>query len=158
MTNTITRMGLLSLVCLAALGCDPGGPGAEGTISLAPELDASLYATLELRAFPEPEGEFDVLDGAPTSGEIFVQRHDLADIEFPFEYLLGGGVGTTEFKRWRVLAWLSATKSDAELPNGPVAGEWYGTATFAVKECGGMFDGYCGVTGGVNLTIDTELP
>ena len=103
------------LLVLAALtgplaSCDPGGPGAEGTISLDPEIDLADYRTLELRAFPDPGAGYDAASGAPAEGELFASSYDLADITFPYGYLIGGGVGTTDHQRWRILAWLSVSK------------------------------------------------
>ena len=157
MTSTI-RSVFAALLCSLAIGCDPGGPGAEGVISLGPEIDPADYSTLELRAFPDPEAGFDVSEGVPAGGELFAVSHDLAEVEFPFEYLIGGGVGTTEFQRWRVLAWLAVAEPEAAGADGPASGEWYGTTLFVVDACGGTVGGYCGLTKGVDFTIDTELP
>ena len=158
MRNILMRIGFAALTCVVAIGCDPGGPGAEGTISLDSGVDATGYATLELRAFPEPEAGFDVASGVPADGELYVMSHDIAEVEFPYGYLIGGGVGTTEFKHWRVLAWLAEAESTDVPAEGPASGEWYGTTQFVVDECGGAFGDYCSITNGVDFTIDTQAP
>jgi len=152
-----TRPQWMVLAAISALfvlaGCDPGGPGASGTVSLDPAVDVTGALTLELAAFPDPGDGYDPYTPLPEAGELYRRSLDLLDIEFPCDYLIGGGVGTTDSRQWRLLAWLST----AEEPEGLDPGEWFGTTTFTIKKCGSFFGGYCGVRGGVDLTIDTLL-
>jgi hypothetical protein len=158
MREIVIWLSLATPICTVPAGCDPGGPGAAGTISLDPAVDPTEFVTLQIRAFPDAEAGFDAADGVPQAGELYASSYDLSEIEFPYDYMIGGGVGTTEHRRWRVLAWLSATEPVDALPEGPASGEFFGTTLFMVDACGGTFDGYCDLTTGVDFTIDTVLP
>ncbi len=48
MKNILKWFGFAALACVGAIVCDPGGPGAEGTLSLDTAVDAGSYATLEM--------------------------------------------------------------------------------------------------------------
>lgn len=59
-------------------------------------------------------------------------------------------MGTSNDKDWRLVAWLS---SSATLPDHPEPADPWCTARFALGDCDG-FGGYCGVTSGVDCTIE----
>lgn len=64
-------------------------------------------------------------------------------------YELGGGIGTSLIKRWRVVAWLSSKKnSDHPAPDEPV-----GFVDFDAHPCGFRSGRYCGDVRNVQLSI-----
>jgi hypothetical protein len=145
---------VIATAAAVALGCDPAGPAAEGTISLGTGVSDTGFATLELRMFPDPGADFDPANGLPQGLEYFITSHHLAQVTFPYEYFIGAGAGTTENPRWMVIAWLATQ----ELGDQPTSGEIFGTRTFKIKECGAFFGGYCDTTRGVDVVIETQLP
>lgn len=182
MLSRTSLFASIALTSVSLFGCDPGMPGAAGTIELGSGVDASQFANIELRAIPV-EGAFDpenpafptqVSDNLYQTGEgpsaawvgdlqsqedgvIFLQKGQaLSDITFPFEYQLGGdGIGYTELEHWRLFAWLS-TNADSHLVAAPAAGEPYGVVDWDAKSCG--MSGYCSLQTGVNVTIDKIAP
>jgi hypothetical protein len=75
----------------------------------------------------------------------------LAEIEFPFSYYIGGGLGSTEHENWRVVAWIA----ESEDVGRPQPGEWYGARLFTLEDCGVMVSGYCGRVSDFNFEIDS---
>jgi len=145
------RTFLLALPLLLA-ACDPGGPGASGTITLGDATDPDAYTTLILAAYGHAGDTFDpaVLEDPPSPNDFVLDTLDLADIAFPYDYTLSYGVGTSEYADWRIVGWFS-TDEDAAAPE---ATDPLGTATFEIAECGKFFGGYCSVTEGVDFMIE----
>ncbi|MGK4003174.1 hypothetical protein WMF31_11165 [Sorangium sp. So ce1036] len=158
---------VLSLITLGGVsaGCvpfgDPEGPGARGVVSLGEGVSTSELKTLQVRAIPASELPFDDESPQFTRPDLAADDrwHALSEpldgLSFPHPYEIGDVVGTTDHKRWRLLAWLSAGE-DAQA-DGPESGEPYGTTTFDIDSCG-RHGGYCTVTDGVNVTVDRIAP
>lgn len=143
---------LSTLAALAVAACDPLGPGTSGTLTL-PAGDTTGFTTLELRWFPDVDGGFD-LAGPPELSDSSIdtvtsESFPLATLAFPYDYSVGTGIGTSPTKVWRIVAWLAgdATKM---WPNGS---EPFATSTVTIDECGGSFDGYCGIVDGIDLVL-----
>jgi len=138
---------LCAAVALLA-GCDPEGPGANGTISLASSVDPAGFATLQLRAYPDSEKDFDPTKiPSSTNAERGVA---LSDVTFPYHYDVGDSIGTSDSSHWRMVAWLSR---DTQLPARPAAEEPFCSAAFELEACSAGFGGYCKVSGEVDCTI-----
>jgi hypothetical protein len=163
----LAARALLIAACasLAGLlpGCvpigDPGGPGAKGTVKLGKGVHAEDFMVLRFTAVPASR-EFDpkAPDFPHEVDFNFGYLHELAEVKFPFSYEYGGGLGTTEHKHWRLFVWLSKADLDGsdEEPH-PLHGAPYGVADFTVHGCGAYGD-YCGITGGVDVTLDQVAP
>jgi hypothetical protein len=153
--NNARKKDLLALLTLAlvAVGaaCDPPAPGAAGTISLDATIDATMFSTLAIRAFPNPSGSFDPTLPIP-SGVAPVDEH-LAGLVFPHHYRIGGGIGGTKVPDWRLVAWLSRRTEEAA--NHPEATDVYCSVTFKIASESGY---YGGVTEGVDCTIGDVVP
>lgn len=126
-----------------------------GQLTVSPDADLDAGRTLEVRLLPDDGENFD-LDSANLSDE---NRHrqeswNLAEIEFPFSYHVGGGLGTSEYEHWHVVAWI-AESSDVDRPK---PGEVYGTRVFDIEDCGLMFSKYCGMMSGIDLEMNTSRP
>ena len=154
----VLAFGLLGLL---AAGCDPGGPGVAGDVSLGASVSPAMFQTLIVRAVPDTGTAFDpakpVFDVPPPAGETAWANTSapLMGLTFPFPYSVGGGVGTTTQEKWRLFAWLSAGTDTAAL--GPKTGEPFGMTTFSVVSCE-QFGDYCQTTEGVNVVIDKVAP
>jgi hypothetical protein len=140
-----------ALSMLAA--CDPAGPGVSGTIRLGTDARPAAFATLQIRAYPDPGGPFD-----PTN----LPSHALSDAElssvaFPFAYDVFDPLGTASSPNWRLVAWLSHHPGSDGLSVVPEDGDVYCTAPVTIASCGG-FGGYCGVTSGVDCTLGASVP
>jgi hypothetical protein len=150
--KTILRSAavLARLVAVTALlgGCDPEGPGAKGTISIDPSVDPSGFATLQIRAYPDSEKDFDPAKMPATSNA--QQGLALSQVTFPHFYDVGEGVGTSDSSHWRMVAWLS---HDVQLPAKPAAADPLCSAPFDLKACSAGFGGYCTVAGDVDCII-----
>jgi hypothetical protein len=163
----ISRESILALTLAAlALGlaaCDPAGPAASGEIALGKDVDASGFKTLKMRAVVDSGSPFvplhPVFTGPASAGaEPFPSSNeDLAGLEFPHAYDLGGGIGTIPEERWRLFAWLSTQDQSTSAEDAPSSGEPYGTTTFSLSSCGAAGD-FCGTTTGVNVTLDQKAP
>src|SRR5687768_3590965 len=132
---------VLSLVALGT-GCDPGGAGASGVISLGPGVTTDGFTTLRICATPEPEVP-------PTSGFLdtceLLQNEAISDIKFPHPYEVSAGLGTTEHEKWRLVIFLTSDEASVK----PAANEPFGLTLFSVGSCAGgseYVDEYCGVT------------
>ena len=167
---------LMLMMAAVGSGCipfgDPGGSGAAGEISLGKGVDPSAFKTLKIVAVVDTGLPFDpahpVFTG-PAPEATFswpASNEDLKTVTFPHTYLSGEAVGTTDVERWRLFAWLSAQDEAVNVPEAgftsgaepfPLSGEPYGTAALAVDGCG-SFGGFCGVTQGVNITLDQKAP
>ena len=154
-----TRLMIVPLV-LISQACDPLAPGASGRLSLAPGIDLSSYATLVIRAYPSdssfhvsmpPSGPRDPIDN-PWLIE------PLEGLTFPYDYYLGGGLGTTKSDGWRLVAWLTPTSAEEAFGTWIGSSEPYGTRLFEIGDCGSYFGDYCGVTESVDLLIDSFAP
>lgn len=73
-------------------------------------------------------------------------------------YHVGGGFGTVDTPEWKVVAWLSRGDAGA----APASGEWWGTATFRLRDCTdtGTCSGPCWCAGSdsVDVVIDQLAP
>ncbi len=133
---------------LAALGaCDPAGPGASGTIRVAPSVPVAKFTTLEIRTYADQNPTFDVKD-IPSESPSRVEL-PLATTSFPFQYNAGEALGTTEQAQWRMTAWLSS--DDAAV--APKADDPQCSVAFSLNKCSAQFGDYCGDTANVNCTI-----
>ncbi len=140
---------LLATVTAAALcACDPAGPGASGTLSLKTGVDPSRFNTLQIRVFPDAAPSFD--PATLPAKRLLSGRAALSEITFPHRYEVEESIGTTPQRDWRLLAWLSTSTG---APDHPDAGEPWCTVPFVIGECDG-FDDYCGVTRGVDCTLE----
>lgn len=142
-------MKVIVVMALAALGsgCDPGGAGASGVISLGQGVTTDGFTTLRICATPEPEVP-------PTSGfldtcEILVNE-SVADIKFPHPYEITAGLGPSDHEKWRLVIFLTSDESSVK----PESGEPFGLTLFSVGGCAaGEIDQYCGMTPGVDVTL-----
>jgi hypothetical protein len=167
---------VLAAVSSGIVGCipfgDPVGVGVSGDITLSKGVDASAFKTLKVIAIVDTGTPFDpshpVFTGpAPEGSVTWNGRNEaLKAVTFPFAYESDASVSPTETERWRIFAWLSAQDEpikapESGFPNGaepfPMPGEPYGTAVFAIGSCD-RFGGFCGITEGVNLTLDQTAP
>lgn len=150
-----SRFLILLVPLLLGAACDPQGPGAMGQLTVSPEVTLEAAGTLEIRLLPDDGNPFD-----PASTDLSVEYDhrqtswNLAEIDFPFSYHVGGGLGTTEHEHWRVVAWI-AKSSDVDRP---MPGEVYGTRVFDVEDCGLVFSKYCGVMSDIDLEINISRP
>jgi len=149
MNDLLRAFGVVAKLGVLLGGCDPAGPGAAGTISLAPSVDPTGFATLQLRAYPDTEKDFDPAKiPASASAERGIA---LSEVTFPYSYDVGEGIGTSDSSHWRMVAWLS---HDPELPARPATGDPSCSAPFQLKACSAGFGGYCTVSGEVDCTIE----
>ena len=146
-----TSLLVILLPLMLGVACDPMAPGAMGQLIVSPEAKFDGGRTLEIRFLPNDGTPFD-LATADLSVEYRHQQAswNLAEIEFPFQYDIGGGLGSSEHEHWRVIAWVA----ESEEVDRPKPGEWYGTREFSVEDCGVMISGFCGVMFGIDLEIE----
>ncbi|WP_437331281.1 hypothetical protein [Sorangium sp. So ce394] len=156
----------MSALCAWLSGCipfgDPEGPGARGEVSLGEGVSTSGLMTLRVHAVPASDEPFDKDDPRFTGPDLaeggwITVNEGLDGLTFPHPYEIGSGVGTTDTKRWRLFAWLSAADVHED-SDAPSSGEPYGTITFDIDDCGASYGGYCTVTEGVDVTIDQVAP
>jgi hypothetical protein len=147
-------LGALALPLVG--GCPIGDPGigVSGAIDLGSSASTTGFTTLEIRAFPADQDTWDPSQTIPTdlSPQWAETRPLSAVTDFPTSYDLGG-LGTTDTKRWRVVAWLSQDATSL----GPGPGDWWGTQTFSFHGCG-SFGGYCEDIHHVDVTLDQQVP
>jgi hypothetical protein len=141
---------------LGLAGCDPAGPGAAGTISTK-AIDPSSYQSLVVRAFPDNGQPFDPKNDLPASGMPPDDVQPLKTVSLPYRYTLGGGLGNTDRRDWRLVAWLSKKPSDSELSRIE-PGDAFCTVRFALDGCGWQFGGYCDTKARVDCVIDQTAP
>jgi hypothetical protein len=160
MNSKVVFALVMAVVGTGVVGCDPEGAGASGVITLGEGVDASAFRTINVTAIVDTGKPFDPKQPVFTASEQtdgwLPFRQDLSVTKFPLEYQVSQGVGTTPNEHWRVFAWLTA--QDIGGSNAPASAEPYGTATVTIGECGGAFGDYCGVTDGVNITINQTAP
>ncbi len=142
---------LLVLPLLLGVACDPPGPGASGQLSLSPEVSLEAGRTLEMHLMPDDGQPFDPAT-ADLSDQAWHEREslDLAQIEFPFAYWVGWGIGNTKHERFRLVVWIAESEDVDRIGRG----EWFGTRLFSVAECPGPFSGYCDTTPEIDLAIE----
>ena len=149
---------VLSALAASAAACDPSGPGAEGTISLGPDVDASAFQSLVLRAFANPsKAAFDPSLPIPLDAEL--DFLSLSENRFPLRYRVGGGIGTTEVETWMFVASLSPlARAPAWQDNEPnlAPGDVFCAVPFRLQWCD-FAGGYCGQTR-VNCTLADVVP
>jgi hypothetical protein len=135
------------------MACDSAGPGVSGTISLGTHVRPSDFATLQIRAYPDPGGTFD-----PTKipGQA-LNDTEPSSVAFPFSYDVFDALGTASSPKWRLVAWLSHHPGSDGLSVVPEDGDVYCTAPVTLAACD-KFGGYCGVTSGVDCTLSTTVP
>lgn len=151
-----TPPAVLALGALLGLcACEAAEPGVAGTITLDDALDPTTFPTLHYRMVEDDGEPFDVTDADRYATRRSLSDSDpTADIEFPFEYSLGGGIGDpADGPDWRVVVWLSLEDGYEDWPaeDAPL-----GTATFQVRRdsCSGIArEGYCGITEGVDVLV-----
>ena len=154
--NATWRTLLMGVFLPLVLGaaCDPMAPGAVGQLMVSPQATVEDGRTLEMRLLANDGKPFDV-----ATTDLVVEYPDqqaswnLAEIEFPFRYDIGGGLGSSEHEHWRVIAWIA----DSEDVDRPKSGEWYGSREFSINDCGVMISGYCGVMFDIDLEIEVIL-
>jgi len=151
------RIAILTpLLFLAqAFACDPMGPTAVGVVRLSPEASAEGGLTLEVRAFAEEIMPWVGPEESLAGHEWLLESsRPLEGMTFPLEYEVGGQLGTSEHEEWRVLVWIARS----EAREVPQSGEWFGTVTFSLDDCGILFSSYCGVAMDLEVEIDQQLP
>jgi hypothetical protein len=141
------KASLAMTLCALGTGCDPGGAGASGVISLGPGVTAEGFTTLRICATPEPEVP-------PTSGFLetceLLENENVSDIKFPHPYEISAGLGTTDHEKWRLVIFLTSDETSVK----PTSEEPFGLTLFSVGSCGaGYIDEYCGVTPAVDVTL-----
>jgi hypothetical protein len=156
--------GLMLGSWLAFGGCipfgDPEGSGASGVLSMGSEVASSAEVALEIRIFPL-KGDADPVTSVPQATddcdlactEVASKSLVLSDVAFPLNYSVSHPLGNSEFKVWRVVAWLSGTTGSST----PKTGDIVGTTTVSVASCG-SFGGFCGITTGIDFALDQVLP
>ncbi len=146
MTESTQTRGVMTLAILSLLAaCEPPGPGATGTISLAPGVDPAGFAFVHVRVFEEPADGFDVLRPVDFSGP-WQEMEPLARVSFPWRYTVGPGIGGSQAARWRAVAWLSGDAA----ASWPGPGDPVGATPFDLRRCGDFF---CDKTPGVDLVL-----
>ena len=150
------RSSLVLLALFSLSGCESAEPGVAGTISLADGLDPTTSQTLHYRMIEDDEEPFDVTDPERYASRLAFSGSDpVADIEFPFEYTLGGGVGDpADDPHWRVVVWLTI---DGPAEDWPAEDAPLGTMAFLVprSSCSGLArKGYCGIREGVDVVVE----
>lgn len=180
------KVALLAITSAALFGCAKNEmPGVAGKVSLGKDVDPNLYRTLEIRAmavndeldpndvrFPTETAEDIYTKGTagarvysgetrrdPPEGAVFVQIDAvLGTFSWPHPYWANGegGEGYSQYEHWRVFAWLS-NFDDSQHEVAPPSGSPYGVVDFDLDPCpsGGSF---CGVTQGVDVTMDRVAP
>jgi len=153
---------LFSLFLLAGwvTACDPEGPGARGSISLGKNVDPASYTTLAVAIFPDGKADLDpsaaidaTLPNYLTESLVPATGRPQPAMLFPYQYELGEPLGTTPDQDWRMVAWLSRTAAPTQI----VTGDVFCSARFHVRGCG-LAGGHCGVTTGVDCTLDQVRP
>ena len=150
------RPFLAALALLALPACESAEPGVAGTITLADDLDPTTYQTLHYWMIEDDDASFDVTDPERyAERRVYSGNDPIADIEFPFAYTLGGGIGDPgDTPDWRLLVWLS-TEDGYE--TWPAQDAPFGTTTFRVRRasCSGIArKGYCGITEDVDVLVE----
>jgi hypothetical protein len=152
LSTKIVLFALLSIAAAGAAGCDPEAPGASGTITLAPGVDATAFVTLTLRTFANASGPYDPSQPIPLDAD----RDDrpLTAVTFPFRYDVGGGIGTSKFQSWQMVAWLSRHSLD-DLRDAVRfdPGDPFCSVAYRASPCGLGTAGYCGVATGVDCVL-----
>lgn len=139
---------------LLGAACDPLAPGATGQLIVSTEANFEEGNALEIRLLPDDGESFDL--ATADFSDVYRHRQEslgLVGIEFPINYVIGGGLGTSEYEHWRVVAWISKSE-DIDRPQ---PGEWYGTSAFSAEDCGIMHSGYCGMMTDIDLEIEFLL-
>lgn len=73
----------------------------------------------------------------------------------PVAYRVGGGLGTSPVKDWKVIAWINRADAGA----APAPGDWWGEATFALRDCMCSTTTACYCAGATaNVTLDRQVP
>jgi hypothetical protein len=137
---------------------DPGNPTAEGVVSLD-GIEVVDETHLYVLMYPDTGDTFDptVIPG-PEERNLSVISIDM-DSSFPIEYVLRDGLGTSDHRDWRLVAWLSVDWAEHSEDTAWIAsGEAFGTVTFEAEDCGPGYRGYCGEVLGVDVSIDTIAP
>ncbi len=153
---------ILVPLVLFSQACDPASPGASGQLSLASDIDLSSYATLVMRAYPSDTPWNVSMSPAPPADPLddLWLIEPLEGLTFPHDYTLQriSPIGTTTRPGWRVVAWLTSTRTDDAFNTWIASGEPYGTRLFEVGECGNFDLEYCQVTENVDLLIASLAP
>lgn len=170
---------------LVLFGCQSAMPGAAGHVELGDGVDATKFRTLEIRAMVANDGSSLAEAKMPTAvaediylygtkaapiwlgetqrdeeGVVFLQLDaSLTTVRFPHYFKANGrgGTGFTTEQRWRLFAWLS-NEDDSQLEVAPPSGSPYGVADYEALDCGMNGDGFCGVSQGVDVTLDRTAP
>jgi hypothetical protein len=148
----LTFVPVALVAAMALTGCDPQAPGASGTMTLGPGVDATAFQTLSLRTFANASGTFD--PSTPIPADAYWDTESTAAITFPYRYSVGGPVGTSAVGDWQMFAWLShRTMVDLIRATGPDPGDPSCSVAYRVGGCGAGLSGYCGITGGVDCVL-----
>lgn len=140
--------------CLLCSGCyifddprgDPAAPTADGVVMLGSAVDAGSFETVELRMCPIDAGV------SPACAPTHLTASIRPDGGFPVSFSLPRGLGLSQNRDWKVIAWLN--RGDAGV--APVTGEWWGQMTFFIANCG-CSTCYCGGAS-TTVTIDRVAP
>jgi hypothetical protein len=151
-SNPFVCRSMASLSLSFAMGCgDPGAPAVSGTLSLGTSVHSSDFSSLQIRAYPDGATIFDASRVA--ADPIDSATDMLTSVAFPFRYQVGGGIGTSEARSWRVVAWLSHMNLADKLASGDV----FCTTLFTLHSCG-AYGGYCGETRDVDCALALTVP
>ncbi len=146
----------VTLFLLSMAGCNYFGPGAEGTVTLAAEVELPDVAYLHLVTCPWDQGELTSPSEQSCEGEpVYRSTQRVYRDSFPLGYHVGAvNSATSPYEHWIVVAWIS----DQEESAWPEPGQWYGSARYDAGKCSATSSRYCGPTKGVDLTIDATVP
>jgi hypothetical protein len=154
------RFALL-LAVLGVTACNPEGPGASGEVSLGSGVEPAGFQFFNIVATPaDAQSPFNPAAPSFPSASIsaaseapFPVQDPLAGMTFPSPYKTGQSLGTSSQSNWEIFIWFSKSAGEA----APTSGEPYGVTAFTVSGCG-LAGGFCGVTAGVDVTLDQTAP
>ena len=101
-------------VVLLLAACDPARPSAAGTIEPAVGVDTASYNELVLRFAPTDTDCRDYTHNA----ECQIDQISIAidQLQFPYQFQIGGGIGVSTVATWRLEAWLTNREDPGEAP------------------------------------------
>lgn len=139
---------LILVPLFLVFACDPGAPGATGIVSVNNEINSNNFKILNIFIYSNPSKVLNISIYPKIEDSEGVDCFNLNEITFPYDYIIGGGVGVTDYKNWTIIAWLSQSCT-----NWPQINEPYGFSFFEIKDCGSWASGYCNYTDHVNFEI-----
>ena len=105
----------LSLIACASEEVKPHGepalPDASGSLIIGAGVNPASWSTLEMRFASTP---------IQPSEQEFRLSFSASSLAFPFDYSIGGDLGITTWRQWKLTAWLT---NATDVPDAPAAGE-----------------------------------